>query len=208
MLIVIWLMLIVIWLILIWFSSCLLWFGSCLLWFGSCLLWFGSCLFWFGSRLFWFGSRLFWFGSRLFWFGSCLFSAQVKEFYENQHEPNIIGFFWNCAQVKTAPQKSAGAKDRVYITLAHSCFITCRWFGQLSWKSLAMPQVLESILAARNSMHHWLFACILFNPVMVARLLFETYHLNDKLCQQFTSATLWVLNVGMLKLIFASLWKI
>ena len=63
-------------------------------------------------------------------FGSCLFgiwlmpiwylahaylSAQVKEFHENQHEPNMIGFFQNCAQVKTAPLKSAGAKDWVYL---------------------------------------------------------------------------------------------
>ena len=78
------------------FDSCVLWFGSCLLWFGLCLLWFGSCL---------------------LWFGSCLFSAQVKEFYENQHEPNIFGIFWNCAWVKTAPLKSAGAKDRWNIKL-------------------------------------------------------------------------------------------
>jgi hypothetical protein len=35
------------------------------------------------------------------------FSAQVKDFDENQHMPNLCGFFLNYAQVKTAPLKTA-----------------------------------------------------------------------------------------------------
>ena len=85
-------------------------FGSCLFWYlVHAFLGFGSCLFeiWLMPFLV-FGSRLFGIWLMPFWnLAHAYLSAQVKEFNENSQEPNLIGFFLNCAQVKTAPLKTA-----------------------------------------------------------------------------------------------------
>ena len=85
-------------------------FGSCLFWYlVHAFLGFGSCLFeiWLMPFLV-FGSRLFGIWLMPFWnLALAYLRAQVKEFNENSQEPNLIDFFLNCAQVKTAPLKTA-----------------------------------------------------------------------------------------------------
>ena len=59
---------------------------------------------------------------------SAKFSAQVKDFDENQHMPNFFGSFLNCAQVKTAPLKTAWAKDLLYRISFFKGMKTCTYY--------------------------------------------------------------------------------
>ena len=40
--------------------------------------------------------------------------------WRNAHEANILGTFWNCAQMKNAPMKNARTKDLMYICIPSS----------------------------------------------------------------------------------------